>query len=50
MSININLISGRKKALSALLKAVAEFIAESGNKRISTQLTVNMNPEEKENT
>ena len=46
MSIEINVITGRKKALSALLKAVAEFVAGSGNKRISTELSIEMCPKE----
>ena len=49
MSIEINVITGRKKALSKLLNAVSEFIGGSGNKRISTQVLINMNPKEDEN-
>ncbi len=49
MSIEINVITGRKKALTKLLKEVAEFIGGSSNKRISTTLNINMNPEENEN-
>ena len=48
MSIEINVITGRKKALTALLKAVSEFIGGSSNKRISAQISINMNPKENE--
>lgn len=49
MSIEINVITGRKKAFAKLLKEVAEFIGGSSNKRISTQVTINMNPKDTEN-
>ena len=47
MSIEIQIITGRKKELSTLLKAVSEFIGGSQNKRISAQVTIKLKPEEK---
>lgn len=47
MSIKINVISGRKRALESLLKEVADFIGGSSNNRILASLEIDMNPEEK---
>ena len=46
MSITISVMTGRKKAISELLKAVAEFLGGASNKRISVNLEVDMNPKE----
>ena len=46
MSIEINVITGRKKALTVMLKAVSDFVGGSSNKRVSIQMNVNLNPKE----
>lgn len=47
MSIKINIISGRKRALESLLKEVADFIGSAANDRISAALEIDMNSKEK---
>lgn len=47
MSIEINVITGRKKALESLLKEVASFVGTSSNNRISAQVYIEMCPKEK---
>lgn len=49
MSIEINVITGRKKALASLLREISEFMGGSSNKRVSVQISINMNPKETDN-
>lgn len=40
MSVKVNIITGRKKDLEIMLKAIAEFWGKSKNKRVSVNLNI----------
>lgn len=48
MSFELNIISSRPKALSKLIKAAADFLEGTPNKRVNCQFSLNLNAEEKE--